>query len=178
MKRFIRVFSLFLVAVTLCCGIQVPASAANNVCVAVTGSASNSSKWTTITVKTGKNWLSNKITFSQDEGKMHYGANTFEEKTYGAYTIKVTNQETGKTKTYYWKYKANYTVKLDDNTTYTIKIKPYQPETVGDQNLKWSKSVLWDRMLGVYDKDGWSWSSAPTWRVKSTKAVSWCYSAG
>ncbi len=176
MKRVLRAIAMLMVIVTLGCGFPISAQAANNTCVAVQGSAANYKKWTTITVTTGKNWGSNKITFTQTTGKMHYGADLFEKDSYGAYTITVKDHKTGKTQTYYWKYKANYTLNLKDERVYTIKIKPYQPTTVGDQNLGWTR--WFEKLLGAYDKDEWSWNSAPTWKVKSTKAVNWCYSGG
>ena len=176
MKKVLRVIAMLMAIVTFSCVLSIPAEAANNACAAVEGNTANHKKWTTITVKTGKNWGSNKITFSQTKGDMHYGWDAFETECYGNYTITVKDHKTGKTQTFKWKNSANYTLKLKDNRTYTIKIKAYQPETVGHQNLGWSRWL--SRLFGGYDKDAWCWNNAPTWRVKSTKAVDWCYSAG
>lgn len=179
MKKFQKILFLFLAAVFLSSAFLLPAQEAEaaNACICVQGSAKTCNKWTKITVETGKNWLSNKITFSQTKGKMNYAGNLFNENSYGAYTIKVTDHTTKKTTEYYWKYKANYTLKLKDNTTYTIQIKPYQPATVGDQNLGCTKSVVLAKASKTYNKNNWSWNSAPTWKIASTKAVNWCYSS-
>lgn len=175
MKKVKRLFTLLLAVLTLSCSLVLPTNAASNVCLNVSGSAANCDKWTTIVVETGKNWGKNKITFSQTKGRIRYSGSCFDTNTYGAYTIKVTNQDTNETETYYWKYKQTYTLKLNDKTTYTIKIKPYQVATVGDQNVSNLSSIV-HRVCGTYNKNNWSWSSAPTWKIKSTKAVSWCYS--
>lgn len=152
--------------------------AASNVCVNVGGS-SKDYKWTTINVDTGKHWWSNTIKFTQTTGRIGYGAiesvATRKAEVYGGYTIKVDNLNDNKgPETYYWKYKENYTIKLEDNTKYTIQIRPYLPSTVGD--AKGGSNIgLWIlRRMGDYDKNEWTWYSAPQWSVKSTRAVSTC----
>ncbi|MBR2986730.1 MAG: hypothetical protein IKC63_01795 [Clostridia bacterium] len=176
MKKTSKIICILLTLITLLGIAQFTVSAAN-ACVNVRGSAADCDKWVTIKVNTGKNWGKNTITFTQTKGVMKYYSSSSNKSTYGAYTIKVTNQDTGKTTEYYWKYTKNYTLKLSDNTDYIIKIKPYQPSTVGDQNLK-NKSfdTILARLLGGYRKTGWEWQTPATWTIKSTKAVNWCVS--
>lgn len=168
-------FGAILLAILLLLGnMQVFASEYS--CVSIRGSAEDYNKWTKITLETGKNWLSNKITFTQTKGTMSRLG--IASQTYGAYTIKVRNHSTGVTQTYYWKYSKNYSIKLKDNTTYTIQIKPYLPSTIGDQRLKNKNlSSLIAQGLKGYSKDYWEWSNPPKWSIKSTRAVDWCYSS-
>lgn len=172
MKKLKRIMSIILAALTLSL-LMAQVTYAANACLYIRGSADDCNSWYTFEVTTGKNWGSNKITFSQTKGKLEYGVTGLTTDTYGAYTIKVTNESTNKTETYYWKYKSTYSLKLKDNTEYTIKIKPYQPSTVGDQNASTISSTLY-KLFRVYDKNDWHWYDAPTWTVKSTKAVNWC----
>ena len=176
MKRVVRIIAMLMVIVTLGCGFTIPAEAAQNSCIAIQGSAANYKKATTFTVSTGKNWGSNKIIFSQTKGEMHYGSDVRNYDCYGNYTITVKDHKTGKTTKYEWRNSPNSpTIRLKDNRTYTISIKPYQPKTVGNQNLSWwSLTRILGKIFGTYNKDYWSWNSAPTWRIKSTKAVNWC----
>lgn len=180
MKR--KLTTLFLVTFLLSLALCSTAFAAQNACVNVSGSASSYNSWKTITIKTGKNWGSNKITFTQTQGEMTYSPQPNATKLYGAYTIKVTDQSTNKTTEYYWKYTKDYTkIKLEDNKSYTIKIKPYNPKTIAEQKLSSRKTL--EGVLGsmtrqnLYDTSKWYWRSAPTWSVKSTKAVDWCYAS-
>lgn len=96
MKRISKFFMVCFAFVLVTYMLLMPVQAANNACVLVNGDAKNCNKWYTITLETGKNWGSNKITFAQTKGAMKYGAGMVTDKTYGAYTIKVTDQSTKK----------------------------------------------------------------------------------
>lgn len=175
MKRIIYQIGAFLLVLIVAFGVLPQKTfAAKNECVLVKGSAEDCDVWKEFMLETGKNWGSNKITFKQDKGKLEYNnhglANT--KNLYGAYTIKV--DDGNEIKKYYWKYKETYSLKLKDKTTYTIEIKPYQPETVGEQNYKSFSYAKLHKKLGILDMASWSWSDAPTWEVTSTKAVDWC----
>ncbi len=175
-----RVFCTLLACLMIFCMVQ-PAAYAKNACIAVSGSAADCNTWKKITVITDKNWGSNKVKFTQTTGTLtyqFYSPGQFVSNAYGAYTIRVKDQSTGKTKEYYWKYQKNYTLKLEDNKTYTIEVKPYQPATVGDQ--KYKTKTLATKIYQTfgwrgYNKSNWYWYEAPTWEVVSTKAVNWCY---
>ena len=174
MKRFIKTVGILLLTVVLICGVFPQETfAAKNVCILFQGSAAKYNTWKTVILKTGKNWGSNNITFTQTKGSLELRNHlqTQTKKIYGAYTIKV--DDGNGEKTYWWKYKETYTLKLNDNTTYTIKIKPYQPKTVGEQNMKTFFTKALDK-AGVSSFNSWSWKSAPTWKTTSTKAVDWC----
>lgn len=175
MKGIFKKAGAFLLAlIMICSAFPLEAFAADNECILVRGSAECSDVWKKFIVETGKNWGSNKITFKQTKGTMEFRNHlqTQTKSLYGAYTIKV--DDGNSEKTYWWKYKQTYTLKLKDNTTYTIKIKPYQPKTVGEQNIKsFYRAKLADKM-GILDLCSWSWDDAPTWKVTSTKAVDWC----
>ena len=159
------------------------ASAESNVCTpSIRGSANDHNKWITFTVSTGSRWLgSDKITFTQTKGSMSVqtdGSGEVSTSTYGAYTIRVYNHSTGKTAEYYWKYKKDYPLKLDKNTTYPISIKAYKPQTVGAQNCMTANVKLHTILLRIYPADNalnWRWSSSPSWTVKSTKGINWCH---
>ncbi len=179
-----RIFSLAFVVLTIV-SMAISVCAAN-ACILVNGNAKNYKKWTVILVETDKNWGSNKINFTQTKGSLIYGTSPSRKDTYGAYTIKVTEGkgEKAKTTTYYWKYTKDYPLKLKDNKMYKIEIKPYWPSTIGDQKFKYDLlSTGINHLAGLinkdagYDKYEWEWSNAPEWKVKSTKAVEWCYSA-
>ena len=184
MKNFMKVIACLFASVMLFNFMtQTICMAAENACVLVKGNGDICNRWITISVKTGNNWGRNKITFTQTKGLLNYSGNIVNEKTYGAYTMKVTDHNTKRTTEHYWKYKKNYTLNLKDNTKYTIKLKAYQPATIGDQRFKRSKSTFIQKFFDAtlkqnnYSKYNWSWCEAPEWSVKSTKAVEWCYSS-
>ena len=184
MRKLIKLVAMLMVFCSLFCVFEMPikASAASNACALVKGDGDDYNRWITFIVQTGKK--SAKINFTQTKGIMAYGDGTgLDSKTYGAYTIEVINQKTGKSEKVYWKYTSNYTLKLDKNTTYTIKVKAYTPTTIGkQQNLKTSTSFItnvirW--LCGVKpDHSQWYWEKAPTWKVKSTSYVNWCHDFG
>ncbi len=173
MKKLKKLMSVLLATCLLVAAIPVTANAAN-ACRNIGGSSSNYS-WTNIDVETGKNWGSNKITFTQNKGNIdYYGIGT---STYGAYTIVVKEYKNGKVaseKTLYWKYKENYTIKLKDRTKYVISVRPYKTSTVGDQRGGCNLSARIHKIAGTYSNTVWGWRTAPTWSASSTKAVSSC----
>ncbi len=176
MKYLRRVLAILLVfVVLLSSSISV---AAANACLTVNGKSTN--KKTVITVSTGNAWLVNeKITFTQTKGTISYNNNHCGQSkvdTYGAYTVKVSYKKNGKTynKSYAWKYTKNFSVTLDKNRTYTITITPYNVNTIGQYLKQNNKTVKFNT---AHNSTTFRWSKAATWKVKSTRAVNWCYSA-
>ena len=184
MKKFIRFIAMAAMLCSFLCVFQLPieVAAATNECALVKGDGNDYDRWIKFIVQTGNRTA--KINFTQTKGIMEYGDGTgADSKTYGAYTIEVTNNKTGESKKVYWKYKSGYTLKLDKNTTYTIKVKAYKPTTIGEQqNLKTTTSFITNLirfLCGIKpDHSQWSWQKAPSWKIKSTSYIKWCYDFG
>ena len=173
MQKTLKCLSLSLVMIILFSILALPLSAATNNCMLIKGESDDCDYWYSFIAKTGKSIWSNKLTFTQTKGVIRANCDIVGGmKTYGAYTIKVTNHTTKKTTTYYWKYKEKYTIKLpDSNTTYTIKIKAYQPSTIVEQN----GNLYWKGMFKLYGHGYFNWSTPGTWRVTKTSDISWCH---
>ncbi len=128
------------------------------------------------TVKTGKN--DDKLYFKQYKGVMIYSGGikvVSEVGTYGGYTIEVTKKGSA-TKRYYWDYSSSKEIKLDKNSTYTVTVKPYSPEKVGNNHCIKKATVIANiifRKLYAGNKPvKWEWKSnaTPRWTctVKSS----------
>ncbi len=181
MKKVKRALSLLL-AVVMAVGVMTQSVfAASNVCVDVGGSSKNH-VWTTINIDTGsKKWYQSKnsLTFTQTKGEIGYATVKGSEyaqkiELYGAYTIRVDNLDDDQgAKEYYWKYKKNYTLKLESDTSYSIQIRPYWPATIGNEKGG-NAAIRFYKAVKSYHESYWEWIDAPQWSVKSTNKVSTC----
>ncbi len=131
-------------------------AASSGTCTLMQGSAQSS---VTFKVKTGsRKVFKNKLVFKQTKGEYEYlpwfnGLNPKTAKGYGNFTI-IVKKQGGKTETYKFNGSSK-TVKLDNDSVYTITVKPKTPVMIG---------------LRVFNR----WVSYPLWNVAKVKGIVTC----
>lgn len=152
-----RILVMTLCLVFLCGVFPVqPLAASSGSCTLLNGSSKSSF---TFKVKTGSRFLfKNKLVFKQTKGTYQYlpwfdGLNPKTATGYDNFTI-VVKKQGGKAKTYTLSGSSK-TIRLDNNATYTITVKPGQPILKGTK---------------VFSK----WVKYPTWSVGKVKGVATC----